>query len=101
MRRFLRVMKWILISLLCIPVSLYFILLLINFRDSPPSELAQNYLADIAENDNALSNHLNDNAYVFVLGFDVSNTASPMDVGLERLKKLQHLGVMDKPQDNQ
>lgn len=101
MRRFLRVMKWILISLLCIPASLYFILLLINFRDSPPSELAQNYLADIAENDNALSNHLNDNAYVFVLGFDVSNTASPMDVGLERLKKLQHLGVMDKPQDNQ
>lgn len=56
MRRFLRVIKWILISLLCIPVSLYLILLLINLRDSPLSELAKNYLANIEESDNALSN---------------------------------------------
>lgn len=101
MRHFLRVIKWILISLLCIPLSLYFILLLTNLRDSPPSELAKNYLANIEESDNALSNNLNNNAYVFALGFDASNTASPMDVGLKRLKKLQHLGVMDKPENEQ
>lgn len=46
-------------------------------------------------------NNLNNNAYVFALGFDASNTASPMDVGLERLKKLQHLEVMDKPENEQ
>ena len=96
MRHFLRAIKWILMTVLAIPLGLYFIFLLINWQDEALSEQSKRYLAQIAESDRALSQNLNNNAYVFALGFDVLKEDSPITEGLKRLQQLQSLTVMEK-----
>lgn len=96
MRHFLRAIKWILLTVLAIPLGLYFIFLLINSQDEALSEQSKRYLAQIAESDRALSQNLNNNAYVFALGFDVLKEDSPITEGLKRLQQLQSLTVMEK-----
>ncbi|MCL1062899.1 hypothetical protein MK852_12250 [Shewanella benthica] len=83
-------------TVLAIPLGLYFIFLLINSQDEALSEQSKRNLAQIAESDRALSQNLNNNAYVFALGFDVPKEDSPITEGLKRLQQLQSLTVMEK-----
>ena len=101
MRLFLRALKWILLALLGVPVSLYFIVLLINAQDELPSEQSKRNLAQIAENERTLAQNLDNNAYIFALGFNVPQDAAPMAEGLKRLHQLQSLGIMEKDNHRQ
>ncbi|QQX79734.1 hypothetical protein JK628_19840 [Shewanella sp. KX20019] len=93
MRHFLHALKWILLTALAIPLTLYCILLLINIRDVAPSEQSKYYLAQIEETDRTLANNLNDNAYIFALGFGAPKGELPMTTGLDQLQKLQNKDV--------
>lgn len=95
MRHFLRALKWILLTVLAIPLSLYFIVLLTNMQDEAPSEQSKRYFAQIAKSDRTLAQNLDNNAYIFALGFNVPKGAAPMAEGVKRLQQLQSLGIMD------
>lgn len=96
MRLFLRALKWILLTVLGGPLSLYLIVLLINIQDEAPSEQSKRNLAQIAESDRTLAKNLDNNAYIFALGFNVPKGAAPIAAGVKRLHLLQSLGIMDK-----
>ncbi|MCZ4338611.1 hypothetical protein [Shewanella colwelliana] len=96
MRHFLRALKWISLTLVAIPLSFYIILVLVNLQDQPPSEQVQRNLAQIAESERTLAQHLNNNGYIFSLGFDVVKDISPMEEGLKRLEQLQSLSPMER-----
>ncbi|RTR37990.1 hypothetical protein EKG38_15610 [Shewanella canadensis] len=95
MRHFLRAVKWILMALLAIPISLYFIVLLINMQDEAPSEQSKRNFAQIADNERTLAQNLDNNAYILALGFNVPKDAAPMAEGVKRLHLLQSLGIWD------
>jgi len=101
MRLFLRALKWILLTVLGVPLSLYLIVLLINMQDEAPSERSKRNLARIAENDRTLAKNLDNNAYIFALGFNVPKDAAPMAAGVKRLQLLQSLGIMEKDNHRQ
>ena len=88
--------KWILLTLFLVPVSLYLTLVAINMKDSPASEQAKAYLDEIQKSDKALTDNQAQNAYLYALGFDVNSGASPMDAGISRLKTIQQLGILDR-----
>lgn len=90
------VIKWILLTLFLVPVSLYLILAAINIKDSPASEQAKAYLDEIQKSDKALADNQAQNAYLYALGFDVNSGASPMDAGISRLKSIQQLGILER-----
>ncbi|RTR28269.1 hypothetical protein [Shewanella atlantica] len=95
MRLFLHVLKWILLTVLGVPLSLYFIVLLINIQDEAPSERAKRNFAQIADNERTLAQNPDNNAYIFALGFNVPEDVAPMTEGVKRLQLLQSLGIMD------
>ncbi|MCG9745704.1 hypothetical protein [Shewanella sp. Isolate8] len=97
MRHFFRALKWILFTLLLIPVGGYLILLLINLQDSAPSEQASAFLKQVNAEETALSQHLENNPYLYAFGFDAPEDDDPMAVGLERYQALKQLGVLERP----
>ncbi|MCG9753658.1 hypothetical protein L1D40_00290 [Shewanella insulae] len=97
MRHFFRALKWILFTLLFIPVGGYLILLLINLQDSAPSAQASAYLEQVNAEEVALSQHLENNPYLYALGFDAPKDDDPMALGLERYQALKQLGVLERP----
>jgi len=99
MRHFLRALKWILLTVLGVPLSLYFIVLLINMQDEAPSERSKRNFAKIADNERTLAQHPENNAYIFALGFNVPKDSAPMAAGVERLQLLQSLGILDTADD--
>ncbi|GIU37823.1 hypothetical protein TUM3794_09240 [Shewanella colwelliana] len=96
MRHFLRALKWISLTLVAIPLTFYIILVLVNLHDQPPSERVQRNLAQIAESERTLAQHLNNNGYIFSLGFNVVKDISPMEEGLKHLEQLQSLSPMER-----
>lgn len=84
MRHFFRALKWILFTLLLIPVGGYLILLLINLQDSAPSAQASAFLEQVNAEETALSQHLENNPYLYAMGFDAPKDNDPMALGLER-----------------
>ncbi|MBT1445065.1 hypothetical protein KJI95_11095 [Shewanella sp. JM162201] len=96
MRLLIRALKWMSITLLVIPVGCYLILFFINYQDSAPSTQAMAYLEQVKAEEEALSQHLEDNPYIYALGFDASVIDSPMARGLERYQAIRELGVMDR-----
>ncbi|MCG9711235.1 hypothetical protein L1D29_00180 [Shewanella insulae] len=97
MRHFFRALKWILFTLLFIPVGGYLILLLINLQDSAPSAQASAYLEQVNAEEVALSQHLEHNPYLYALGFDAPKDDDPMALGLERYQALRQLEAMQRP----
>ncbi len=95
MRYFLRALKWILLTGMGVPLSLYFIVLLLNMQDEAPSERSKRNFAQIADNERTLAQNLDNNAYILALGFNVPKDSSPMAEGVKRLHLLQSLGIMD------
>ena len=59
----------------------YAILLVINWKDQPPS-VSTSKLTQLYQNRQHVTD--NDNAYIFMLGFSCAPNASPMQAGLER-----------------
>ena len=96
MRHFFHALKWILITLLLIPVSFYLIVALINIKDEAPSEQAKTYLTEIESINSKLTNNLENNAYLFALGFDVAKDLSPLDIGIKRFEQIQSQGKAKK-----
>lgn len=96
MRHFFHALKWILFTLLLIPVSCYLIVALINIQDEAPSKQAKTYLAEIESINSNLANNLDNNAYLFALGFDVAKDVSPLKIGTERLEQTQSQGKAEK-----
>ncbi|QYK14079.1 hypothetical protein K0I63_06065 [Shewanella rhizosphaerae] len=97
MRHFFRALKWILFTLLFIPVGGYLILLLINLQDSAPSAQASAFLEQVNAEEAALSQHLENNPYLYAMGFDAPEDDDPMAVGLERYQVLRQLEAMQRP----
>ncbi len=97
MRHFFRALKWILFTLLLIPVGGYLILLLINLQDSAPSAQASAFLEQVNAEEIALSQHLENNPYLYAMGFDAPKDNDPMAVGLKRYQALKQLGVLERP----
>ncbi|WP_428618690.1 hypothetical protein [Shewanella sp.] len=97
MRHFLHALKWILFTLLLIPVGGYLILLLVNLQDSEPSAQASAYLEQINAEEVALSQHLEQNPYLYAFGFDAPKDDDPMALGLKRYQALKQLGVLERP----
>jgi len=93
------VFKWILLIVLGVPLSLYLIVLLINMQDEAPSEQSKRNLAQIADNEHALAQDFDNNAYIFALGFNVPKDTAPMAEGVKHLHLLQSLGIMDTADD--
>ena len=98
MRHFFRALKWILFTLLLIPVGGYLILLLVNLQDSEPSAQASAYLEQVNAEEVALSQHLENNPYLYAFGFDAPKDDDPMAVGLKRYQALKQLGVLERPE---
>ncbi|WP_281214202.1 hypothetical protein [Shewanella insulae] len=98
MGHFFRALKWILFTLLLIPIGGYLILLLINLQDSAPSAQASAYLEQVNAEEVALSQHLENNPYLYAFGFDAPSTDDPMALGLERYQTLRQLDVMQQPE---
>ncbi|QYK02360.1 hypothetical protein [Shewanella psychrotolerans] len=96
MHHFFHALKWILITLLLIPVSFYLIVVLINIKDEAPSEQAKTYLTEIENINSNLANNLENNAYLFALGFDVAKDLSPLDIGIKRFEQIQSQGKAKK-----
>ncbi|QDF76045.1 MULTISPECIES: hypothetical protein [Shewanella] len=98
MRHFLHALKWILFTLLLIPVGGYLILLLVNLQDSEPSAQASAYLEQVNAEEAALSQHLEHNPYLYAFGFDAPKDDDPMALGLKRYQALKQLDVMQQPE---
>lgn len=97
MRHFFRALKWILFTLLLIPVGGYLILLLINLQDSAPSAQASAFLEQVNAEETALSQHLENNPYLYAMGFDAPKDNDHMALGLERYQALRQLEAMQRP----
>lgn len=95
MRRFIRALKWMSITLLIIPIGCYLILFLMNLQDSAPSTQAMAYLDQAKAEEEALSQRLEDNPYIYALGFYAPKDDSPMILGQQRYRLLKQLGVME------
>ncbi|MCL2910477.1 hypothetical protein [Shewanella aquimarina] len=72
-------------------------MLLINLQDSAPSAQASAFLEQVNAEEAALSQHLENNPYLYAMGFDAPKDDDPMAVGLERYQALKQLGVLDRP----
>ncbi|MFV7782939.1 hypothetical protein ACNPKB_00125 [Shewanella marisflavi] len=97
MKHFFRALKWILFTLLFILVGGYLILLLINLQDRAPSEQASAFLEQVNAEETALSQHLEQNPYLYAFGFDAPKDDDPMALGLKRYQALKQLGVLERP----
>ncbi|WP_285163307.1 hypothetical protein [Shewanella goraebulensis] len=95
MRHIFISLKWVLLSFIFIPISLYLIIILINLNDEAPSKQSIENLAKIEANNLRLTNNLIENGYIFTLGFDVEKSASPKEIGLARFQQLQDISIME------
>ena len=87
-KRILKWLAWLLGGTLTLVVVAYLTLLLINWRDEPPSEAALQ-LAAANRDRPAVSDA--DNAYVHVMGFIVAPNADPHEAGARRIDWLRRL----------
>lgn len=77
-----KVLGWILFGLVMLVVAFYLVLLAINWRDQPPSRAALEFQA-FYENRTKIEDA--DNAYVYLMGFDVPKKESPKEWGVKRI----------------
>jgi hypothetical protein len=99
-KRMLKWLAWLLGGTLAIVVVAYLALVLINWRDEPPSEAALRLTA-LYENRPAIAD--TDNAYVYVIGFSVAPNGDPHEAGvrrvawLNRIAEQAELSLVDDP----
>ncbi len=84
MSHFFRALKRIVIILLMLPICVYLLLLVINLIDSSPSNQVEIYQAQIDKSDRLITQNLEDNAYIFSLGFDAPQGDSVIELGKAR-----------------
>jgi hypothetical protein len=83
MKKILRkILCWTLGIVFGLPITLYLILLAINWRDQPPSPLVQQLTAQVHAESNVASV---DNGYVDLMGFDVEPGEDVRAMGLKRI----------------
>lgn len=87
-KRMLKWVTWLIGGVLAIPVIFYVALLLINWRDQPPSEAALRLAADYSNRPTIPDA---DNGYVYVMGFSVAPDADPREAGLQRIEWIRTL----------
>src|SRR5690349_8548465 len=87
-KRLLKASAWLLGGVLTLSIALYVTLLLINWRDRPPSEAALRLTA--AYNNRAAIPDA-DNAYVYVMGFAAAAGEDPNAAGARRIEWLRSL----------
>jgi hypothetical protein len=91
LRRILVVLAWAVGGIVGLCVVLYLIAVAINWRDAEPSEEVLG-MADQYRNRPAVRDE--DNAFIFVMGFNVAPDESPLGMGLKRVAWLrQHEGT--------
>lgn len=96
-----KAIRWASLALLLFPLGTYVLLILINAKDEPPSVLVQSFGDAINQNEQLLSSNLENNGYIFALGFHAPQGTSPQQVGLKRLNDLQVHGVLAKFESTQ
>ncbi|MCG9697292.1 hypothetical protein [Shewanella sp. Isolate11] len=86
MAHFFRALKWILISLIMLPISLYLLLVIINLFDTAPSEQVKAYQAQIDYKFQQIQNIGDNNGYLIALGFDAPKNESATGKGLALIR---------------
>lgn len=99
LRKILVALGWAAGALVAIFVVLYLVILAVNWRDAEPSSAALR-MADFHRNRPAVRDE--DNAYIYVMGFDVAPGESPLEMGRQRIDWLQRsegIGELDLAAD--
>ena len=81
LRKTLRVVLWVIGTIVALPIVLYLVLLAINLRDQPPSAEALAFEAALRDAPEVADTA---NAYVFLLGYSASHDRDPAVLGAER-----------------
>ena len=87
-KRILKWLAWLVGGTLTLAVVAYLALLVINWRDVPPSESARR-LEALYRNRPAASDA--DNGYVYVMGFSVAADADPQAAGIRRVEWIRKI----------
>src|SRR5438552_755343 len=87
-KRILKWLAWLVGGTLALVVVAYVAVLLINWRDVPPSESARR-LEAVYRDRPAVSDA--DNGYVYVMGFSVASDADPQEAGVRRVEWIRKL----------
>lgn len=87
-KRIFKGSAWLLGIAFALPIVLYIALLLINWRDQPPSEAALRLEREY-RNRPAVADA--DNAYVYAMGSEVAPDADPREAGLRRIEWVRTL----------
>jgi hypothetical protein len=85
-RRIFKIIGWIAGSTLGLGVSLYLIAVAINWRDRAPSAAAVHFTNLYRDRPTVADE---DNAFIYVMGFDVAPEESPRQLGMKRIAWMQ------------
>lgn len=95
-RKILRFASWGVVGLLAAAILVYLIALGINWRDVPPSAAAREF-EDIVAQRLPLADEAN--GFVYLLGFTAPAEQDPQEVGVDRMRWIEALGLGEAPPD--